>query len=48
LLTEARHKRASLCPADHQLRRELGFHLDTLLDELRAFQLRKHATRPPR
>lgn len=34
LLTEARLKRVSLRPADHQLRRELGFHLDTLLNEL--------------
>ena len=48
LLTEARLKRASLRPADHQLRRELVCHLDMLLDELRPFQLRKQAARSAR
>jgi hypothetical protein len=35
LLTEARLKRASLLPGDHQLRRELNQSLDMLLDAVR-------------
>ena len=42
LLAEARLKRASLRPADHHQRRELGVRLDTLMDEvLGRFQPRK-------
>jgi hypothetical protein len=47
LLTEARLMKASLRPADHQLRRELGAHLDRLLIELRGpFQSSKRASKP--
>ena len=34
LVSETRLKRVSLRPADHQLRRELGARLDTLMNEL--------------
>ena len=42
LVSEARLERASLRPADHHLRRELGARLDTLSNELLGpFQPRK-------
>lgn len=44
LLTEARRKKATLRPADYQLRRDLRSHLDMLLDELLGpFQPQKNA-----
>lgn len=49
LLRAVRPKKASLGPADHQLRRELGCHQDRLLEELRGpLQPLRHTTRPTR